>query len=124
MYLSKLKNFFINFFINFLCIMICSFFILKEKILFFILLAIALVIYNILLDAFIPFTDNKKQNLELKEKIKIMLINMLYVILYIGILFLSIFLHPLCLMFLGILFSLDVTSLLIRNKRLFFLFFR
>lgn len=114
----KLKGYLLNFIINFLYSFFIGFILIKGKNVLAFLLFLILIIYNILGDVLFPSIGNIKIFKKQERKKKKLVINLIYVFLYLVILFFTIFFHPLFLILLGILFSIDVILLIVKSEKL------
>lgn len=122
--MSNLINYILNAFLIFISILIAAFFFTGKLYLVSVLIILCLVIYIVFSDVYFPGIGNIKkfvfsQN-DVKKKV---LVNLLYLVLYITIFFMAGYFSPYFLLFVNMIVGFDIFFLIVKKKKFFYFLF-
>lgn len=122
--MSNLINYILNVFLLFISILTAAFFFMEKLYLVSVLIILCLVIYLIFSDIYFPGIGNiKKFVFTQKDVKKKVIVNLLYLLLYIAIIFMAGYFSPYFLLLVNLIVCLDIIFLIAKKKKFFsFLF--
>lgn len=120
--MSNLINYILNVFLIFISILTAAFFYTEKLYLVSVLIILCLVIYLIFSDVYFPGIGNiKKFVFTQKDVKKKVIVNLLYLLLYIAIIFMAGYFSPYFLLLVNLIVCLDIIFFNSKEEKVFFL---